>query len=454
MTWCLEPALRRSVGFGPVFSPRATRGATHYRRRPSADPGARVAGARRGALRADAARHRRVATGPGGANRCSPSRSPFHAAASATAARLAAQRECRSTPHDQLPGDGPSAGRADVRAWAAVVRGAPRGDHRLMVGTCPTVPSGRNQYKCLVTDLSSRAMARTGLRMMPTFPSSPLKFRTAGFPQYGFKASMSVGVFRSGGELKPSPDIRSSPSCYAPAFVHVRVTDAAWALSPTRLAPRRTAVQAAIAALPQGSLAPERVLLSRPIVADYDPIRQSPGHATISRHCRLYVAPSLCGSASATHETFPTFTATLSTRAIDHTPVGPPRHPVACARRGTRLPRFQNESPPTTSVSASYPRREEHFGAASFALGYGPRVCLALLTGYRTDGITCVPPIPSEDFVTPAFGVRPSPTGAGNQARWANGKSPIVGTCTRPVMAASEAALEMRSKRFGGQPPR
>jgi hypothetical protein len=50
------------------------------------------------------------------------------------------------------------------------------------------------------------------------------------------------------------------------------------ALSPTRLAPRRTAVQAAIAALPQGSLAPERVLLSRSIVADYDPIRRSHEH--------------------------------------------------------------------------------------------------------------------------------------------------------------------------------
>ena len=27
--------------------------------------------------------------------------------------------------------------------------------------------------------------------MMPTFPSPPLKFRTAGFPQYGFKAGIS-----------------------------------------------------------------------------------------------------------------------------------------------------------------------------------------------------------------------------------------------------------------------
>ncbi len=32
-------------------------------------------------------------------------------------------------------------------------------------------------------------MARNGLRMMPTFPFSPLRFRTAGFPQYGSKAS-------------------------------------------------------------------------------------------------------------------------------------------------------------------------------------------------------------------------------------------------------------------------
>src|SRR3954468_24026460 len=32
-----------------------------------------------------------------------------------------------------------------------------------------------------------RIEARTGLRMMPTFPRSPRSFRTAGFPQYGWK---------------------------------------------------------------------------------------------------------------------------------------------------------------------------------------------------------------------------------------------------------------------------
>ena len=41
--------------------------------------------------------------------------------------------------------------------------------------------------------LSGRTMARTGLRMMPS-PSSPLSFRTAGFPQYGWKAGLSGGA--------------------------------------------------------------------------------------------------------------------------------------------------------------------------------------------------------------------------------------------------------------------
>jgi hypothetical protein len=38
-------------------------------------------------------------------------------------------------------------------------------------------------------------MARSGLRMMPTFPLPSLKFRTAGFPQYGFKAGVSDKAF-------------------------------------------------------------------------------------------------------------------------------------------------------------------------------------------------------------------------------------------------------------------
>ena len=51
-----------------------------------------------------------------------------------------------------------------------------------LAGNCATLSSGRIE-------------ARTGLRMMPTFPRSPLSFRTAGFPRYGWKAGFSNGAF-------------------------------------------------------------------------------------------------------------------------------------------------------------------------------------------------------------------------------------------------------------------
>src|SRR5262249_18654279 len=44
-------------------------------------------------------------------------------------------------------------------------------------------------------DRSGRTEARSGLRMMPTSPRSPLSFHTAGFPQYGWKAGLSDGAF-------------------------------------------------------------------------------------------------------------------------------------------------------------------------------------------------------------------------------------------------------------------
>ncbi len=62
------------------------------------------------------------------------------------------------------------------------------------------------------TARSGRRMARTGLRMMPTFPSSPLKFRTAGFPQYGFKAGVSAGAFP-----RMAPTCRALSVCFLPS---------------------------------------------------------------------------------------------------------------------------------------------------------------------------------------------------------------------------------------------
>ena len=60
-----------------------------------------------------------------------------------------------------------------------------------------TVRASDSREFCIgiAVNLSGKAMARTGLRMMPTFPSPPLKFRTASFPRYGFKAGMSDKAF-------------------------------------------------------------------------------------------------------------------------------------------------------------------------------------------------------------------------------------------------------------------
>jgi hypothetical protein len=72
--------------------------------------------------------------------------------------------------------------------------------------------------------VSGRIEARTGLRMMPTFPQSPLSFRTAGFPQYGWKAGFPSGAFPDQQRLKPAPGMRRPTSGLHPLFVHLVVT--------------------------------------------------------------------------------------------------------------------------------------------------------------------------------------------------------------------------------------
>jgi hypothetical protein len=68
-------------------------------------------------------------------------------------------------------------------------------------------------------DRSGRTEARSGLRMMPTSPRSPLSFRTAGFPQYGWKAGLSDGPSQDIAHLKLAPRMRWSVSGLRPSFV-------------------------------------------------------------------------------------------------------------------------------------------------------------------------------------------------------------------------------------------
>jgi hypothetical protein len=60
---------------------------------------------------------------------------------------------------------------------------------------CSPSAFSRASRGCENYGLSGRTEARSGLRMMPPFPPSPLKFRTAGFPRYGFKAGLSDKAF-------------------------------------------------------------------------------------------------------------------------------------------------------------------------------------------------------------------------------------------------------------------
>jgi hypothetical protein len=64
-----------------------------------------------------------------------------------------------------------------------------------------------------------RAEARTGLRMMPTFPRPSRSFRTAGCPQYGWKAGLSDSVFPDQHQVKPAPGIPRRQSGLRPPFV-------------------------------------------------------------------------------------------------------------------------------------------------------------------------------------------------------------------------------------------
>jgi hypothetical protein len=83
-------------------------------------------------------------------------------------------------------------------------------------------------------------------RMMPTFPSPPLKYRTAGFPQYGFKAGLSEGAF-------PARRPIVAPNWFASLFRAPRFQTCLPPLGVGAVVRLSTAIRATMVALPQGS---------------------------------------------------------------------------------------------------------------------------------------------------------------------------------------------------------
>src|SRR6266851_6726707 len=129
----------------------------------------------------------------------------------------------------------------------------------------------------------------SGLRMMPTFPPPPLKFRTAGFPQYGFKAGISDGAFPCGAEQSRRP-VCPRPSCSPLASLYTPYCAGA------RCALEHHRASGLCRSTP-GALAPVRVILSRSITAYSAPSAPLAGTsrlrrlATYTRCLRCALAP-------------------------------------------------------------------------------------------------------------------------------------------------------------------
>jgi hypothetical protein len=133
--------------------------------------------------------------------------------------------------------------------------------------------------------MPGRAMARTGLRMMPTFPSLPLKFRKASFTRYGFKAGRSGRAFPATRGLRVRRFTSALRAHRLPRLCPVlcRGTQRACALPCERL----------LSLYPRGprSGPSYSVSVHQRLIG---PIRPTCGHIPISPHCGLYEMPSLC----------------------------------------------------------------------------------------------------------------------------------------------------------------
>jgi hypothetical protein len=269
---------------------------------------------------------------------------------------------------------------------------------------------------------------------MPTFPPPPLKFRTLGFPQYGFKVSMSDPACPNRREVKPSP---SMPSRCVEFAVILRV--------PPGYGTHRAPVWS-----PHGQ--------SGEVFAT--------GHATDPRGPRLrpgsavpallaYTTPcASLGSTRRFHGSSPLIPRALAGRARRKRPPRPSLLSLACCphvprplrrwvrRRlplccggDARLPRIISASPPTAPVSASNTRRGNPFDAAAFASCCGPCVCPALRTG--SDGAQAPP---SEDRVTPALGAGRHRATLGVRLDGRTGNLPSSGLAPDQFTTGSEAA--------------
>jgi len=188
--------------------------------------------------------------------------------------------------------------------------------------------------------------------MMPTSPPSPLKFRTVGFPQYGFKASRSDPACPARPELKPAPGIRSGPRWFAmvlraPAGYLTHTSSAASPVGQVG-----DVFTAGHAADPRGPWLRSGFCCLRSSSLTPTPSASLAGTARL--HRSAYTRGLRCAGAPRR----PARPSRLSLPVCPHVPRtlrrwGRRRFPL-CSDGGTRLPRIRRGSPPTRLASASH----------------------------------------------------------------------------------------------------
>jgi hypothetical protein len=274
---------------------------------------------------------------------------------------------------------------------------------------------------------------------MPTFPSPPLKFRTLSFPQYGFKASMSGGAFLDDSQLKPAPGIHGS-SCSLlhpsqasddersyrgsePAFVGASTCRCSRGLP---LYPRGPWLRSELCCLGPSSL----TTTPSASLAGTSRLHRSAAYTRCLRCAgapRRPTRPSLLSLPC-----FPRVPSTLR-RWVPHAIPFP---------AGVTIPGFldlstsrhpQHPSLPAITDGACISTLHRSLHATARAFAKPSRLASTTWCHVLTTS-------PSEVPCHPRFWRLPSPGDDGGQARWPNGKSTIVGTFTRQVTAASEAA--------------
>ena len=169
--------------------------------------------------------------------------------------------------------------------------------YALPVNASP-MPSRASAHELRVDAVrSGRIEARTGLRMMPTFPRSPLSFRTAGFPPVRLQGWPIRWRLPARLQHKPAPGIPTEgfhsllpplralrgPTHFPDQCRGAGLGSALPFKRPCRFTPRGPRSG-------PGYAAPVHQRLT-------GPIRPTRGHIATSPHGGLYAMPSLCGCA-------------------------------------------------------------------------------------------------------------------------------------------------------------